>query len=114
MSIPTSSLGSLGGFLEQTIQRRDDLILPLHGGPVPLDEESVALQAEIREKLTGVLLRGQREGGIDGDVSATDIIFTGAMLAQPLPQVDDRDTIARRQARIFLAGLVAAGSRRQE
>jgi AcrR family transcriptional regulator len=96
---------ALARFFEQTITARDDLILPLHGGPVSLDETTVALRTEISDLLEQVLARGRREGTIRRDVTAVDIIITGAMLAQPLPHAANWDQLARRQARIYVAGL---------
>ena len=94
-------------FFEQTIAARNELILPLHGGPVIHDEKIVALQTEIRNLLEQVLARGRRDGTIRPDATPIDIIITGAMLAQPLPHTDDWDQLARRQARIFVSGLAA-------
>jgi AcrR family transcriptional regulator len=94
-------------FIDQTIAARDGFVLPLHGGPVIDDEEIGALQTEIRDLLEQVLARGRREGTIRADAVPIDIILTGAMLAQPLPQVADWDQLARRQASIFVAGLAA-------
>jgi AcrR family transcriptional regulator len=101
---------AVGRFLVQTIAARDDLILPLHGGPVSLDAHTLALRAEIRALLERVLARGRRDGSIRADVTATDIIITGAMLAQPLAHVADWDTLARRQAEIYIAGLAPTRS----
>jgi AcrR family transcriptional regulator len=101
------ALTALEQFFEQTIAARDQLILPLHGGPVIHDEQIVALQIEIRQLLEQVLARGRRDGSIRPDATPIDIIITGAMLAQPLPNTDDWDQLARRQARIFIAGLTA-------
>jgi AcrR family transcriptional regulator len=98
---------ALTQFLEQTIEARDEFVLPLHGGPVIRDEKIVALQREIRNLLEQVLARGRRDRTIRPDVTAGDIIITGAMLAQPLPHADDWDQLARRQATIFVAGLTA-------
>ncbi len=100
-----SAPAALAQFFEQTISARDDLILPLHGGPVVRDERVTALQVEIRRLLGQVLARGRRDGTIRRDVTAGDIIVTGAMLAQPLPHADDWDRLARRQAKIYVAGL---------
>jgi AcrR family transcriptional regulator len=97
--------GAIAAFLRQTIAARDDLILPLHGGPVSLDAQTLALRAEIRELLEQVLERGRRDGSIRVDATATDIIITGAMLAQPLAHVADWDGLARRHAEIYVAGL---------
>jgi AcrR family transcriptional regulator len=100
-SAPTA----LAQFFEQTIAARDDLILPLHGGPVVRDEKIAALRTEIRDLLEQVLARGRCDGTIRPDVTAIDIIITGAMLAQPLPHAGDWDQLAGRQARIYVAGL---------
>jgi AcrR family transcriptional regulator len=108
------AIDAIARFLEQTIAARDDLILPLHGGPVLLDAETLARRAEIRKLLEQVLSRGRRDGSIRADASAIDIIITGAMLAQPLAHVTDWDRLARRQAEIYIAGLAATPSSAQE
>lgn len=92
-------------FFEQTIAARDELILPMHGGPVVRDGKIVALQTEIRDLLEQVLARGRRDGTIRPDATPIDIIITGAMLAQPLRHATHWDQLARRQATIFVAGL---------
>ncbi len=96
---------ALEQFFEQTIAGRNELILPLHGGPVIHDEQIVAIRTEIRNLLEQVLARGRRERTIRPDATPIDIIITGAMLAQPLPNTTDWDQLASRQARIFIAGL---------
>jgi AcrR family transcriptional regulator len=106
-----SAPAALAQFLEQTIAARDEFVLPLHGGPVIRDEQIVALQGEIRSVLEQVLARGRRDGTIRPDATSIDIIITGAMLAQPLPHAADWDQLARRQARIFIAGLATTDPR---
>jgi AcrR family transcriptional regulator len=101
---------ALEQFFERTIAARNELILPLHGGPVVHDGQVVALRTEIRKLLEQVLARGRRERTIRRDATPIDIIITGAMLAQPLPHTGDWDQLARRQARIFVAGLTAIDS----
>ena len=98
---------ALAHFLELTIAARDELVLPLHGGPVIDDDAIAAIQAEIRDLLGQVLARGRRDRTVRAGVTPIDIIITGAMLAQPLPHVADWDRLARRQAEIFLAGITA-------
>jgi AcrR family transcriptional regulator len=98
---------ALEQFFERTIAARDQLILPLHGGPVVHDGKIVALRAEIRSLLEQVLARGRRDRTIRPDATPSDVIIAGAMLAQPLPHTGDWDQLARRQARIFVAGLAA-------
>jgi AcrR family transcriptional regulator len=98
---------ALEQFFEQTIAARNELVLPLHGGPVIQDENIIALRTEIRNLLEQVLARGRRDRTIRPDATPIDVIITGAMLAQPLPHAADWDQLARRQARIFVAGLAA-------
>jgi AcrR family transcriptional regulator len=98
---------AIARFFEQIITARDDLILPLHGGPVSLDEHTVRLRTEISDLLERVLARGRRDRTIRPDVTAVDIIITGAMLAQPLPHAPNWGLLARRQAGIYVAGLAA-------
>ncbi len=99
---------ALSRFFEQTIKHRRELVLPLHGGPETLDSKSQALEQEIREALEEVLVQGREDGSLRADVTATDVIIAGAQLAQPLPHVAPWDVLARRQARVYLAGLRAA------
>ena len=84
-------------FLDHKIRRRDELILPLHGGPVTLDPHTVALRDAISHALDRVLARGQAEGTIAPDITSGDIIIMGALLAHPLPRAPDWDQTARRR-----------------
>jgi AcrR family transcriptional regulator len=101
---------AIARFFEQTIAARDDLILPLHGGPVSLDKNTVALRTEISDLLEQILARGRHEGTVRRDVTAVDVIITGAMLAQPLPHVANWDQLAHRQARIYVTGLATTNA----
>ena len=93
-------------FLERADRaaRRAD-VMPLHGGPITLDDRAVELRAEISAALDRLLARGREEGSIRADVTSTDVILMGALLAQPLPSAPDWDAVARRQAAIYVAGL---------
>lgn len=108
------AIESIGRFFEQTIKRREELVMPLHGGPVMLDGETRALQRQIRVVLGQVLARGREDGTILMDATPEDIIIAGAVLAQPLPHVQDWNRVARRLARVFLAGLGTAAGRRSQ
>ena len=66
---------ALEQFFERTIAARDELILPLHGGPIIHDEKIVALQTEIRNLLEQVLARGRRDRTIRPDATPIDIII---------------------------------------
>jgi AcrR family transcriptional regulator len=106
-----TAINSLRGFIDQTIEHGADLVLPMHGGPVLLDQDTIALRAEVRDTLEQILRRGRQDGTIRPDVAALDIIVFGALLAQPLPHTPDWKVTARRQADIYFDGLagMAAG-----
>lgn len=104
------AIDALSTFLDRMIRRRSDLVLPLVGGPVALDERAVGVRTQISDALDQVVARGQRDGTVRPDVSGVDIIITGALLAQPLPNAPDWDAIARRQARLYLDGLTVTGA----
>lgn len=106
-----TAIASVGAFLERIIADRDNLVLPLHGGPLSLDDETERLRAEIRATIGSILLRGGLDGTIRTDVTAEDVIITGALLAQPLPHVSDWDVVARRQAQIYVSGLAPDDAR---
>jgi AcrR family transcriptional regulator len=96
---------SIDRFLERTIEHRDQLVLPMHGGPTSLEPEAVALRAEISRVLDSIITRGRNDGSIRDDVDSTDVIIAGAMLARPLAAVGNWDRIARRHKELFLDGI---------
>ena len=102
-----AAIDAVAAFLEATIGHRAELVLPLHGGPATLDARSAALRDAVHAQLRRILRRGRDDGTVRADLTAADLVVFGAMLAQPLPHVADWDRVARRQARIFLAGLGA-------
>lgn len=104
-----TAIEALASFLESSIQRRDELIMPLSGGPVSTDREAIALRTEISETLAEVVTRGIAEGSIRGDATSIDLIIAGALLAHPLPNAPEWDRLARRQAAVFLDGLGVDG-----
>jgi AcrR family transcriptional regulator len=100
----------LRGFIDRTIDHGAHLVLPLHGGPVPLDQETIDLRTEVHDTIEHVLHRGRQDGSIRPDVTALDIIVFGALLAQPLPHIPDWKLTARRLAAIHFDGLAGAGA----
>lgn len=97
---------ALEEFLTSTVAHRDQLVLPLHGGPQSLGEESQRIQCRIRAIINKILECGRRDQTVRADVTAADVVFFGAMLAQPLSDEEGwlEENLARQQ-RIFLAGL---------
>ncbi|WP_329562283.1 TetR/AcrR family transcriptional regulator [Kitasatospora sp. NBC_01266] len=100
-----SGLEAVRGFLDRTVEHGPDLVLPLHGGPPIVDQETLAIQAEVHHALGSLLQRGRRDGTIRHDVCTADLVVFGALLAQRLPHLTDWRRTARRQVDIYLAGL---------
>ena len=106
-----TAIDCLRSFIDQTIEHGADLVLPLHGGPVPLDHDTIALRRKVRTALEKILRQGYDDGTIRSDVTARDVIIFGALLAQPLQNAPDWKSLARRQAAIYFDGLAVGTSK---
>ena len=95
-------------FLYQTVEHGPDLVLPLHGGPLAVDEDTAAVQREVHRTLGSLLRRGQCDGTIRLDVRTRDLVLFGALLAQQLPHVPNWNDSARRLVDIYVAGMAPA------
>jgi AcrR family transcriptional regulator len=102
-----SGIDAVRSFLDQTIEHGPDLVLPMHGGPPVTDQATEALRDDVHRTIDSLLDRGRRDGTIRADVTTADIVIFGALLAQPLPHVENWKLAARREAAIYLAGLAA-------
>ncbi|MGD0684807.1 MAG: TetR/AcrR family transcriptional regulator [Streptosporangiaceae bacterium] len=98
-------LATLSSFLDCVISHADQLILPLHGGPVPAAAETLAARSTVHQALQRILDRGRRDGTIRADVTTRDIIVLTALLAQQLPDNRGPDQAPRRLKAFFLDGL---------
>jgi AcrR family transcriptional regulator len=100
-----SGIGAVRHFLDRTIEHGPGLVLPLHGGPLQLDQDTVAVQAEVHRTLGLLLSRGREDGTIRHDVRTADLVSFGALMAQQLPYAPDWDRTAQRLVDIYLAGM---------
>lgn len=99
------AIARLERFYDATIAHRDQLVLPMHGGPDTLTTVSRSLQADIRSEITAILDDGRRDRTVRDDITAVDVIQFGALLAQPLPESEQRTRLLQRQKQLHLAGL---------
>jgi AcrR family transcriptional regulator len=99
------AIAAVRAFLHQTIEHGPDLVLPLHGGPLVVDEDTVKVRAQAHRRLDALLSRGEHDGTIRPDVRTADLVIFGALLAQQLPYVPDWTRTARRLVDIYVAGL---------
>jgi AcrR family transcriptional regulator len=98
---------SLRRFVEAAIGQRNELVLPLHGGPPPAWERTRAVREQVHQAVGRIIDRGRGDGTITRDVSPHDIVVFGAMLAQPRLSDPGWDATCRRLLATYLAGLGA-------
>jgi AcrR family transcriptional regulator len=100
-------VAALHRFLDQVIDHRAELVLPLVGGPGSFENSDPRRREEIVAALTRVIEKGVADGSLRPDAAATDIVLAGALLAQPATPTLDWDRVARRHLAIYLDGLRA-------
>src|ERR1700728_167965 len=101
----TSAADALREFIEAAISQRNDLVLPLHGGPAPTWERTRVVRAQVHQIIQQIIDRGRADGTITRDVTPRDIVVFGAMLAQPRQSDPGWDATCFRLLAAYLAGL---------
>jgi len=102
---------ALRRFVEAAISQRNQLVLPLHGGPPLRSPKTRAVRDQVHRILRQIIERGRADGTIARDVTPRDIVVFGAMLAQPRGPDPGWDATCRRLLATYLAGLgTAAGA----
>lgn len=96
---------ALQQFIEAAISQRNELVLPLHGGPPLMSPGTRIVQKQIHQTVQQIIDRGRAEDTIRGDVTPRDIVMFGAMLAQPRRSDPDWDATCRRLLATYLTGL---------
>ena len=98
-------LATLSSYLDAVISHADQLVLPLHGGPIPTAPETLAARSSVHQALQRILDRGRHDGTIRADATTRDIIALTALLAQQLSNNRGWDQAPRRLKAFFLDGL---------
>ncbi len=104
---PGTALAGLDWWWDHVIARRDELVLPLNGGPPVSNPETIAVRTQLHAALRRILERGRAEGSLRDDVNTGDVILFGAMLVTPPPGASNWDRAARRQKKIYVDGLAS-------
>lgn len=101
-------------FLLSLVQQRDQLVLPLLGGPAVDNPEIFAMQKEIAENLEVVLAAGRAEHRIRDDLNSVDLITASALVCRPMPHLstDHASNLSARHVRVFVDGLHPQGAHR--
>ena len=91
-------------FIESAINQRNELVLPLHGGPPITSPATMAIRDDVHHILRRIIDQGIDEAALRPDITPGDIVVFGAMLAQPGPRDPDWDAICRRLLATYLQG----------
>ena len=92
-------------FVDAAIDQRNELVLPLHGGPRPTSAATTAVRSEVHHILQRIIARGLNDSTLRPGLTPADIVIFGAMLAQPRPTDPDWDATCRRLLATYLRGL---------
>jgi AcrR family transcriptional regulator len=101
----TTASDALRRFIEAAIAQRNELVLPLHGGPPATAPETLAVRDQVRRAVQRIIERGGTDGTISRDVTPRDVVAFGAMLAQPRQPDPEWDATCRRLLTTYLNGL---------
>jgi len=101
----TSPINGLRQFIDAAIDQREQLVLPLHGGPAIVSPATHRVRSQIHETIGRIVDRGKSDGSIRLDVVPLDIILFGSMLSQPKPRTAHWEAACRRLLDSFLRGL---------
>jgi AcrR family transcriptional regulator len=101
----TTAAEALRQFIEAAISQRNELVLPLHGGPPPTWPRTRIVREHVHRVIQQIIDRGRADATITRDVTPHDIVVFGAMLAQPRRSDPDWDATCRRLLATYLAGL---------
>ena len=107
-SSAATATGALWQFIEAAISQRNELVLPLHGGPPAVWPKTRAVRERVRQHLQRIIDRGRADGTITREVTPYEIVALGAMLAQPRPADPSWDATCLRLLATYLAGLSSA------
>jgi AcrR family transcriptional regulator len=92
-------------FIDAAISQRNELVLPLHGGPPPTSPATMTVRDEIHQIVQRIIDGGVAEATLRSGITPRDIIVFGAMLAQPRRTDPDWDATCRRLLTTYLRGL---------
>jgi AcrR family transcriptional regulator len=101
----TTATECLRLFIDAAISQRNELILPLHGGPSPTSPATKTVRDEIHQILRRIIDGGVADATLRSGITPLDVIVFGAMLAQPRRIDPDWDATCRRLLTTYLRGL---------
>ena len=103
----TTASDALRRFIEAAVAQRNELVLPLHGGPAVTAPETLAVRDQVHRAVERIIERGRVDGTIGEETTPRDVVVFGAMLAQPRQPDPEWDATCRRLLATYLNGLRA-------
>jgi AcrR family transcriptional regulator len=100
-----TGVDALRRFIDAAIDQRNDLVLPLHGGPPITARQTLAVRDQVHHTVQRIIDRGRGDATIRRDLAPGDVVVFGSLLAQPRPADPGWDTICRRLLATYLSGL---------
>jgi AcrR family transcriptional regulator len=104
-----TAIAALRCFIESAIEQRNDLVLPLHGGPPVTASSTRTVRTKVHRAIDAMIERGRHDGTVTREVTAGDIITFGAMLAQPRQADPSWTTTSGRLLNTYLKRLGTGG-----
>jgi AcrR family transcriptional regulator len=101
----TSAPDALRRFIDAAIGQRNELVLPLHGGPPVSASATKAVRAEVHRTIQRIIDRGIADRTLGAEVTPADVVVFGALLAQPRASDRHWDVTCRRLLATYLRGL---------
>lgn len=96
---------ALRRFVEAAISQRNELVLPLHGGPPLTSPATQAVRRQVHRVLQDILDRGRADATLKDDLQPSDVFVFGALLAQPHRPDAAWDAVCHRILEHYLHGL---------
>ena len=104
----STGLDALRRFIQAAIDQRNDLVLPMHGGPPATAPPTLATRQQVHRAISRMIERGHHDGTIQREVTAREIITLGSMLAQPRQPDPEWEATCARLLDTYLGGLRTA------
>ncbi len=96
-------------FLERTVDHGSQLVMPAHGVPLSPSAQIHERRGELHGRIAAMVERGVRDGSVRPDLTMSDVIVFGSLIAVPQPGAGDWPALMARQIALF----VDAARRRQ-
>src|SRR3954447_7013380 len=89
-------------FLERTVAHGSQLVMPAHGVPLSPSAEIHERRGEPHGRIAAMVERGVRDGSVRPDLTMSDVVMFGSLIAVPQPSVENWPARMSRQIDLFI------------